>query len=98
MPLYLYGALICFLALKNIQIRSYSAYAIYLLTETNGVIAWVNKYEAESLMQSMKATNPWIEETREFFGLIILIFALLANRAWLYRATQPLNRQPLVES
>ncbi len=106
MPLYLYGALICFLALKKtyrsifyfIGLVIYSAYAIYLLTETNGVIAWVNKYEAESLVQSMKATKPWIEETREFFGLVILILALIVNMAWLHRAKKPLNRQPLVES
>jgi flagellar biogenesis protein FliO len=31
----------------------------------------------------MKATKPWIEETREFFGLLILIVALIANMIWL---------------
>jgi len=27
----------------------------------------------------MKATKPWIEQTREFFGLLIIIIALLLN-------------------
>jgi len=27
----------------------------------------------------MKAEKPWVEETREFFGLIILIFILASN-------------------
>ena len=27
----------------------------------------------------MKATKPWIEETREFFGLVILIIVLAVN-------------------
>jgi len=27
----------------------------------------------------MKAEKPWIEETREFFGLVILIFVLLID-------------------
>jgi len=31
----------------------------------------------------MKATKPWIEETREFGGLLILIVVLLINMAWL---------------
>jgi hypothetical protein len=31
----------------------------------------------------MKATRPWIEETREFFGLIIVMTVLLINLTWL---------------
>jgi hypothetical protein len=31
----------------------------------------------------MQALKPWIEETREFFGLVILIFVLLINLIWL---------------
>jgi hypothetical protein len=31
----------------------------------------------------MKATKPWIEETREFFGLLLLILALVMNMIWL---------------
>jgi hypothetical protein len=27
----------------------------------------------------MKASAPWIEETREFFGLLILIIVLMIN-------------------
>ncbi|MFN2440746.1 MAG: hypothetical protein ABR503_16195, partial [Chitinophagaceae bacterium] len=38
---------------------------------------------AENIVQSMKATKPWIEETREFFGLLILIVAFIANMIWL---------------
>jgi hypothetical protein len=31
----------------------------------------------------MKATKPWIEETREFGGLLILIVVLICNMIWL---------------
>ncbi|HWJ27084.1 MAG TPA: hypothetical protein VNS32_11110 [Flavisolibacter sp.] len=31
----------------------------------------------------MKATKPWIEETREFLGLLLLVIALLVNSIWL---------------
>jgi hypothetical protein len=53
-------------------------YAVYLLLDKNGVLSWANEHAAESLVTSMKAEKPWIEETREFGGLLILmaVFAL----------------------
>jgi hypothetical protein len=56
----------------------YGLYAVYLLLDKNGVLSWANEYAAESLVTSMKAEKPWIEETREFGGLLILmaVFAL----------------------
>jgi flagellar basal body-associated protein FliL len=89
--IYLYGALLCYLALKRkynyslylIGLVVYTGYAIYLLFETNGVLSWANDHDAENIVQSMKATKPWIEETREFFGLLMLIVALIANMIWL---------------
>ena len=85
--LYLYGALWCFLATKNIfnlkayvvGIVIYLAYAIYLFFDETGVLSWFYEHNAENIVQSMKATKPWIEETREFGGLILLIIALLTN-------------------
>ncbi len=87
----MYGALLCYLALKRkynyslyiIGLVVYTGYAIYLLFEKNGVLSWANDYDAENIVQSMKATKPWIEETREFFGLLMLIVALIANMIWL---------------
>ncbi len=40
---------------------------------------WVNRHNSENLVQSMKATKPWIENTREFGGLMIILLALLIN-------------------
>ncbi len=90
-PIYLYGAFLCYKALRKeykpllfiIGIVLYSSYAIYLLLEKNGVISWAGEHDAENLALSMKATKPWIENTREFFGLIILIAALAINMVWL---------------
>jgi hypothetical protein len=87
MPIYLYGAFVCYLAVKGqsrlsllvVGLVIYSAYAIYLLFDKTGVLNWAIEHEGESIVQSMKATKPWIEETREFFGLIILIFAFILN-------------------
>jgi hypothetical protein len=35
----------------------------------DGVWDWMNKHNAEDIAATMKAEKPWIEETREFFGL-----------------------------
>jgi hypothetical protein len=90
MPLYLYGVAICFLALRNKKplwmyysgLIIYSLYAIYLFFDKSGVLNWITEHEAENIVQSMKATSPWIEETREFFGLVLLIIAVLLNYPW----------------
>jgi hypothetical protein len=42
------------------------------------------KYRAPSITATMQATKPWIEKTREFFGLLIVAGALLINY-FLYR-------------
>ena len=84
MPIYMYGAVLCWLAFRNkfypkaylIGIIIYAVYAIGLFFWKNGVLDWATKHHAEDIAATMKAEKPWIEETREFFGLIILIVVL----------------------
>ncbi len=91
MPLYLYAALLCYWAYQKkykgvlyyAGLTVYIPYALYLFFDKTGVLNWAKEHEAENIAQSMKATKPWIEETREFFGLMIVIFALIANMIWL---------------
>lgn len=91
--LYLYGAALCFMSIRQNYkpalfiggIIVYTLYGLYLLFDKNGVISWVKDHEAENIVQSMKATKPWIEETREFFGLLLLVSALVINMIWLGR-------------
>jgi Transmembrane family 220, helix len=86
-PIYGVVALTCFLnargkfdALSHWGIIAFSAiYAAKLIIETDGVIDWMNKYGAESLVQSMKATKPWIENAREFGGLLIILTTTTLN-------------------
>jgi len=86
-PIYMYGALLCWLAFRNkyypkaylIGIFIYLTYAIYLFFAKDGVLDWINKHNAEDIASTMKAEKPWIEETREFFGLTILIVVLSIN-------------------
>lgn len=86
-PIYLYGALLCYKAIQQKYnpllyipgLLIYSAYAIYLYLDKTGVLTWVTKHNAENIAETMKASKPWIEETREFFGLLILIIVLLIN-------------------
>lgn len=93
MPIYLYGAALCFLAIKGrynlwmyiAGIIVYSAYAVFLFVNESGVLSWITEHNAASLTQSMEATTPWIEQTREFFGLVILIVTLSVNMVWLTR-------------
>ncbi len=91
-PIYLYGAILCWLAARNkfyptayiIGIIGFAAYAVYFFFTENGVLDWITKHNAENIAGSMKASTPWIEDTREFFGLVILIIALTIN--WIYVA------------
>jgi hypothetical protein len=54
-------------------------YAAYLFMGTDGVMSWAREHDAENLVQTMKATKPWIENTREFGGLLIIVVVLGLN-------------------
>lgn len=90
-PVYLYGAFLCYQAYRRyynpvlyaIGFLLYTGYAFYLFFDNQGVISWASEHGAENIAQTMKATKPWIEETREFGGLLILIVVLLINTIWL---------------
>ena len=85
--IYLYAAILCFFAARGkyypnaylLGMVVYLAYASYLFFDKDGVLSWANEHNAESLVTTMKAEKPWIEETREFGGLLILFVALLIN-------------------
>ena len=87
MPIYLYAAVLCWLAFRNkyfpgaylLGIAVYAVYAIYKFFDQNGVWDWITKHHEANIASTMKAEQPWIEETREFFGLLILIVVLLIN-------------------
>ncbi|QEC78311.1 transmembrane 220 family protein [Mucilaginibacter ginsenosidivorax] len=89
-PIYLYSAWFCFKASQKkfypvwyaVGIFIYLAYATYKIFDANGLIDWFTKHHSESLVESMKAEKPWIEETREFFGLLICVAVLGIN--WVY--------------
>lgn len=86
-PLYLYGAWLCFMAAKGLYfpkayvagIAVYLLYALYLLFVEHGVTEWYGGHRTGELVQSMQADKPWIEETREFGGLLILALVLSVN-------------------
>ena len=86
-PIYLYAAILCWLAFRDkfypgaylLGIIIYALYAIYKVFDQNGLIDWITKHDAENIAETMKAKQPWIEESREFFGLLILIIVLLID-------------------
>jgi Transmembrane family 220, helix len=86
-PIYLYGAVLCGLAFKSSYhcrayiagIAVYFVYALYLFFAKDGVWDWLNNHSAEYIAQTIQTQKPWIEESREFFGLVILIAVLLIN-------------------
>ncbi|PWK77645.1 transmembrane family 220 protein [Mucilaginibacter oryzae] len=100
-PIYLYCAWFCYLATKKefypigygVGIVIFSGYAIYKVFDSNGLIDWFKFHHAESLVQTMKAEKPWVEEVREFFGLVICITVLGIN--WIYAARQDRKSAPL---
>jgi Ca2+/Na+ antiporter len=95
----MYGAVLCWLAFRNkffpkaylVGIAVYFVYAVYLFFTKDGVIDWITKHNAEDIAATMKAEKPWIEDTREFFGLAILIVVLLINYFYAKRKIRKTN-------
>ena len=54
----------------------YLVYAAKLFFAKDGVRDWIVKYRTPSIVETMQATKPYIEQTREFFGLLIITGAL----------------------
>lgn len=98
-PIYMYGALLCWLAFRNKfypklylpGIFAFTAYAAYFFFAEDGVLDWITKHNAENIAATMKAEKPWIEETREFFGLLILVAVLLVNYIYAKKRQKKLN-------
>ena len=86
-PIYLAASICCGLAGFNqyfpaiylLLIALYLVYAIILFFVKDGVRDWIIKYNKPSITESMQATKPYIEKTREFFGLLIISAALAIN-------------------
>ena len=101
-PIYLFTAVLCALAARGkyypavylIGIAVYGAYAAYKVFDTDGVIDWISQHNAENIAETMKAGKPWIEESREFFGLVILIIVLVIN----YRYAVRKHRKPSLKT
>lgn len=86
-PIYGYASIVC---IANAR-KKYDSFAHFgalifcilfglkLLFVRDGVVDWVNKYNSESLIQSMKATKPWVENAREFGGLLIIFIVMSIN-------------------
>ena len=60
-------------------VLAYLGYALILYFSKDGVHDWLFTYNRPSITESMQATKPYIEKTREFFGLLIAIGALVFN-------------------
>ncbi|MEZ2337897.1 transmembrane 220 family protein [Mucilaginibacter sp. RCC_168] len=86
-PIYLSASISCGLVVFGkyyhtiwlLLVAFYLIYAIILFFAKDGVRDWITKYKKPSLVESMQATKPYIEQTREFFGLLIISAALLIN-------------------
>jgi len=76
MPIYLYASVLCWLAFRNkffptaylVGALIYAVYAIYKFFDENGVWDWITKHDAANIAGSMKAEQPWIEETGNFLA------------------------------
>lgn len=86
-PIYLAASACCAFAgfglfyplIYLILIAFYLIYAVILFFARDGVRDWIVKYKQPSITESMQATKPYIEKTREFFGLLIITAALVIN-------------------
>lgn len=86
-PIYLAASIFCGLAgfgmfypwAYLLLVAFYLLYALILFFAVDGVRDWIIKYNKPSIVESMKASKPYIEKTREFFGLLIISAALVIN-------------------
>lgn len=86
-PIYLVPSILCGLAVFGMYypmiyiglMAFYLVYAIILFFSKDGVRDWVVKYNRPSITESMQASKPYIEKTREFFGLLIITAAIAIN-------------------
>lgn len=86
-PIYLAVAACCGLAIfgkyyPNVYLALtafYLIYAVILFFQKDGVKDWIVKYKQPSLVETMQAEKPFIENTREFFGLLIISAALIID-------------------
>ncbi|WP_276089617.1 transmembrane 220 family protein [Pedobacter sp. JY14-1] len=86
-PIYMVASICCGFAIFNKfypnvylgAITFYLVYAVVLFFAKDGVRDWILKYRSPSLVESMQASKPYIEKTREFFGLLIISGALALN-------------------
>lgn len=96
-PIYLYAAFLCYQAAQKkynrvlyaIGFAVFIGYAVYLFFDKTGVLNWAGQHNAENIAQTMKATKPWIEETREFGGLAIILVVMAINFFRLRRYGKP---------
>lgn len=86
-PLYLVPAYFCGAIVYNkfypklylLFIAVFTVYAGYYFFCADGVLDWIIKYNEANIVGQMHADKPYIEQTREFFGLAIVIFVLLGD-------------------
>lgn len=86
-PIYGVVALICLYNARKkydrfahfLILASCIIYGTNLVIKTDGVASWLSDHNAESLVESMKATKPWIENAREFGGLLIIAVVTTIN-------------------
>lgn len=86
-PIYMAASILCGLASFGMYypmgylflIAFYLIYALILFFAKDGVRDWITKYNSPSITESMQAKKPYIEKTREFFGLLIIAAALGLN-------------------
>ena len=85
--IYLFAALSCYFSIRNLNYPRINltvivflfSYAVFLFFDKDGVLTWLTEHQVENIAGSMKASTPWIEETREFFGLAIILTVLSLN-------------------
>jgi hypothetical protein len=86
MSIYLYAAFLCYLSAKGAfkwrlffaAILLFVPYAMYIFFRSTGALYWLMESN-DSIASSMKAGSPWIENAREFFGLVIVLIVLCMN-------------------
>ncbi|MDH5399121.1 MAG: transmembrane 220 family protein [Cyclobacteriaceae bacterium] len=82
--IYAYAAMVCVMAILG-RLKKYFIYGGLLIfvvlagTLFTSMIEWVNAGNQTEIFDEMSKERMYVEETREFFGLVIGIAALVVN-------------------
>ncbi|MEM6643871.1 MAG: transmembrane 220 family protein [Bacteroidota bacterium] len=91
--IYLAVSLICIFRVfgfyrRKLVINMFIVLLIFSITLVPGFAEWLVQDDKSALFEEMTDDKPYVEETREFLGLILALLALVSQFIWRSKSSQ----------